>query len=561
MVNEVGQPVNHQELSASRARLDGAALPEQPWADGAAPPAGEPAGIATGLVSLAFISAAIRRGARLWGALALIGLIAGAGVYIAFPPSYQASASVLLTIGPFENLNTASADNQAIAQSRAVANLATRMLGLRQDPGILLADYRVMVAAPDVLQITVSAPSSSEAVIRANAVAAAFLRFRAGELEAEQSLAMKSAAQQVSQARQKLDAISSQIARLPARPTSAAQQAIFSELQRAQSQAATTLTLTQQGANGSRTATATTLAMQGSHVLDAAAAIHQSRLKRVGTRPAVGLAIGLALGLGIVVLRALSSDKLHRRDDIASALGAPVQVSVGEIRLSRRFGRKRGLAAADSTGIRRIVAHLRSEVPAAATAPATLAVLPVGEPETAVLSLVSLALACAHDGRNVLLADLLPDAPAARLLAGGEPGVHPVLRDGVQLLVAVPDGNDAVSTGPLRRSQPCAQGSSFTGAVRVASESADLVLTLAALDPSLAADDLPTWANTAVVVVTAGQSSWTQIHAAGQMLRLAGMRQVSAVLVGADQHDESLGLTGVPGPAAPAGPGPQGPSR
>jgi uncharacterized phage infection (PIP) family protein YhgE len=217
-------------------------------------------------------------------------------VYIAFPPSYQASASVLLTMGPFENLNTAPADNQAVAQSRAVARVATRMLGLSQDPGILLAEYRVAVAAPDVLQITVSAPSSSQAVVRANAVAAAFLRFRAGELEAEQRLAMRSPAQQLSQARQKLDAISKQIGQLPASPTSAAQQALLSKLQQEQSRAAAALTVTEQSANGTRTAAATTLAVQGSHVLDAAVPIHQSRLKRVATRPVVGLAIGLALG-------------------------------------------------------------------------------------------------------------------------------------------------------------------------------------------------------------------------------------------------------------------------
>jgi hypothetical protein len=43
-------------------------------------------------------------------------------------------------------------------------------------------------------------------------------------------------------------------------------------------------------------------------------------------------------------------------------------------------------------------------------------------------------------------------------------------------------------------------------------------------------------------MVTAGRSSWTKIHAAGEMVRLAGTRLVSAVLVGADKTDESLGV-------------------
>ena len=56
--------------------------------------------------------------------------------------------------------------------------------------------------------------------------------------------------------------------------------------------------------------------------------------------------------------------------------------------------------------------------------------------------------------------------------------------------------------------------------------------------------------NRAVAVVTAGRSSWTKINAVGEMIRLAGTRLVSAVLVGADKTDDSLGV--VPGRAGHA---------
>jgi hypothetical protein len=79
--------------------------------------------------------------------------------------------------------------------------------------------------------------------------------------------------------------------------------------------------------------------------------------------------------------------------------------------------------------------------------------------------------------------------------------------------------------------------------VAAACASADVLLTLTTLDPSLASDHLYTWTADAVVVVTAGRSSWTKIHAVGEMIRLAGTRLVSAVLVGADKWDESLGVT------------------
>ena len=72
--------------------------------------------------------------------------------------------------------------------------------------------------------------------------------------------------------------------------------------------------------------------------------------------------------------------------------------------------------------------------------------------------------------------------------------------------------------------------------------SADLLLTLVTLDPALGGEHLATWATNAVVVVSAGQSSAERIHGVGEMIRLAGMRLDSVVLIGADKSDESLGL-------------------
>jgi hypothetical protein len=69
------------------------------------------------------------------------------------------------------------------------------------------------------------------------------------------------------------------------------------------------------------------------------------------------------------------------------------------------------------------------------------------------------------------------------------------------------------------------------------------VLTLIPLDPSVGGDHLATWAADAVVVVTAARSSWTKIHAIGEMVRLSGTRLALALLIGADKTDESLGVT------------------
>jgi hypothetical protein len=89
---------------------------------------------------------------------------------------------------------------------------------------------------------------------------------------------------------------------------------------------------------------------------------------------------------------------------------------------------------------------------------------------------------------------------------------------------------------------------------------ADLLLTLVSLDPSFGGDHLSTWATDAVAVIAAGRSSSTKIHAVGEMTRLAGTRLVSAVLVGADKADESLGSTSPPSPSTPSPPAPPAPA-
>jgi hypothetical protein len=79
------------------------------------------------------------------------------------------------------------------------------------------------------------------------------------------------------------------------------------------------------------------------------------------------------------------------------------------------------------------------------------------------------------------------------------------------------------------------------GALVTACSSADLLLTLAALDPAFGGDHLGTWATNAVAVVTAGRSSAEMIHSVGEMIRLAAVRLDSVVLIGADKRDDSLG--------------------
>jgi capsular polysaccharide biosynthesis protein len=504
-----------------------------------------------GLASMGFIRAAIRRSARFCLAMAAAGLVIGAAVYLSSPPSYQASTTLYLMVGPEAQPGVAIANDQAVVQSRTVAGLALRKLGLRQSVASFLGSYTATPLTDRVMVITVSASSSADAVSQANALAAAFLQYNANQLETQQKLLFRSLDQQVTQARQQVASLTQQISQLSAQPASPTGRARLSSLRTQRDQAIAALTTLAQSNNTEQASTqeATAAQIKQSQVLDPASPVTPpSKLKHLVLYAVIGLIGALVLALGIVVIRALISERLYRRDDVARALSAPVKLSTGKVRRSGSRSGRSGLAAAENREIRRIVAYLRNTVAADSRDTPALAVVPVDDPKVPAISLVSLATSCAEQmGLRVMVADLCSTAPAARLLGVTEAGVHTARIDRGRIIVAIPDGEDVAPIGPLRRRAAEAQVPPRDNELAAAFAASDLLLTLAALDPSVGGEHLPTWASTAVAMVTAGRSSWTRIQAASEMIRLSGTRLVSGVLIGADKTDESLGVTHPPG--------------
>ena len=174
---------------------------------------------APGLVSLGFIKAAVRRSARFLFVMAVVGLLVGFGVYVRVSPLHtRPRRRCCLRISPYENTLTAAVNNQAMAETRAVAGLAVQELGLQQSASSFLSTYTATSVTDRLLTVTASAPSSNQAVLRASAVASAFLKFRADELQGQQNLVLESLNQQINQAKQRIDSIDAQISQLQASP-------------------------------------------------------------------------------------------------------------------------------------------------------------------------------------------------------------------------------------------------------------------------------------------------------------------------------------------------------
>lgn len=503
-----------------------------------------PADLGSGLVSLGFLLAALRRAARLICALALVGLLIGVGYVVARPPAHAATVSVLLVDDPAQNPIYEVQTDTALAESIPVATAVVRQLGLPQTPVSFASTYTVTPTTNTVLTFTVKAANTDAAVRIASAVAAQFLNYRAQYERSQQQQTVDQLNQQVTQAQQKFDSLKNQISTVSAQPSSPDQRAKLGKLQAQSETADEALIEVQQYVTqtAASSETVTQSMIRGSQVLNAAMPAKRSVPKSLAIYGGVGLAGGLALGIAIAIIAAVTSDRLRRRDDIAYAFGAPVRLSVGRLRSGRLPSPPRR-AAIQRRDMARVVDHLRTAVPGSSKGPVGLAVVAVDDTPTAARALIELAISKAQQGTRLVIADLSDGTHAARRLDIKGPGISGVTRGNARLLVVVPPGNEVAPVGPLQSHASPEGYAQADEAVTAACADADLVLSLVTLDPASGGEQLATWATDAVAMVTAGRSTAVRIHAVGEMIRLSGTRLSSVIVIDADGSDESLGLT------------------
>jgi capsular polysaccharide biosynthesis protein len=503
--------------------------------------------------SLGFLRAALRRTRRFWLLLGAIGFIIGCGIYVTFPPSYSASTTLLVTSAPGTDPTTAMLTEQSLAASLPVAAAVVKQLGLHESPSSVLAAYTVTPVTDQVLVITAKAPSSAQAVEWAQAIGEQFLKFRTNLLNTQEQQEQVALNAQVTQQQQSLTALGGKITSLggtipSATSTTPSQSkppsgqvgqlesqytAAYNKLETLKQQVIGTIAQNQ---------IIVTSQVDGSQVLNPATAAKHSTYKYVAYDIVTAAFGGLVVGMAIVVVRALISDRLRRRDDIAFALGVPVKLSVGPLKADR-FSFSPRAQAARQRDIRRVALHLRNAAPRNNRGEAgTLAILPIDNAPTVVPAVVQMAEACAKDGLRLAVADLVKGAPLAWALGVREAGTRPVQVGDARVIVVVPDPDDPAPSGPRREagSAPLASppGEDLLGAYRFA----DLLITFVELDPALGAEHLASWAADGVAIVTAGVTHGQKAYSVGEMLRLSGIHVVSAILANADETDESLGV-------------------
>ena len=521
----------------------GTPLPDALWAYDAYPvvdggPAPDDQG---GLVSIGYLGAAIGRKKKVWILTTVLGVLVAAGLYHTYHPTYTDTTTLLLALDPNLDSATAIQTDAVLAVDSAMAQQAMKKLGVQETVPSFLKTYAVSISTTsnNLLTFTATAGTSTAAYNEANALATTFLQYRAQVELGKESANTAAQDEQVTQTQQAISSIVEQIHKVRAEAYSTAQQSELTRLQTEQTNAQTFLTQMEQTVASdvatSRSQTAGLIA--GSRVLDTGIPAAQSTVKKFALAYGGGAIFGgLVLGLLIVVIGAVVSDRLRRRDDVAAALGAPVRVSVASG--GKRFGK--GGKQQEEADLKRVVAHLRDCVPSGSADAGSLVVVAVDETRFVSEAIRRLAILGAGEGKRVVVADLSGGA-LGDLFGTKEPGIHGVDAGGARVVLVTPERGGLAPIGPLPAPM---LGTPMDGIVNVHA-AADQFITLATVNPATGGAHLKSWGDEVVAVVTAGKSSVTRVQAAGEMVRFAGARLTSAVLLGADAKDDSLGYATV----------------
>jgi hypothetical protein len=484
------------------------------------------------MVNLRFLKGALRRRWRVWLGCALAGLVVGAGYHAVVPVKYTATATLYLAHAPDSDNTVVAQNDLAMLDTAAVGDRALAILGMKGVTGTkFLGKQPGTTQSDNVLTISMTGPSATEAVRRVDAVAKAYLEFRAKQYRAQNAAVVAAAGQQANDLRTRINQLNTEIAGLHGAGGSQ-----LTTLVAERATATTELTTLQQSIQQDDLATLSVI--HGSRVITPGTAVTTSKKKVFALDGLTGLAGGLGLGIFLVVAQAALSDRIRRREDLAAVLGAPVVVSVGPVK--RPFGARRrsllGLATGSDRQIATVARYFRDLSVESGGAP----VMVVAADDRLVPAAAVLAAAgtLVADDRRVVVVDATEDRVVASHLGVRAPGRLPVeIRTGCCVTLLVP-------------SMPWEEAADGVSEPNLTELLAHTVLVIASCGPSNGAWRLRTWARHAVVTVSSGASTVSRISTLGELLDAAGIGVVGTVLLDADPLDDSPGL---PVPGAPVG--------
>ncbi|MEU4115572.1 Wzz/FepE/Etk N-terminal domain-containing protein [Kitasatospora sp. NPDC028055] len=450
------------------------------------------------LLDLQSLVVAVRRRRRLWCALALLGLLAGAALAVLRPPPPSATAEVLVAHAADQpnDPGTLIRTDAALLRTTGIAAKALQALGSTEKPEDFMKEYAGAGLTNNLLEITVTGRSDAEAQSRAKALAEAFVADHVQRIQQAADAESKALLDQRDRMRQELDQVNQQIG-AGTQPNAAKGPANLESLYA--SRAELTARITDFGQRAAEAKVGAPRLVAGTQIVDAPHPVRQSLPKTAATDAGIGLVLGLCLGLAVAAVSAVVADRPVLRRDIAAHLGASVLAELDRVpRRSRgRWQLRRTRAARE-----RVTATLARTVRGCAE---PVSLLELGCAHSTGALALDLAGALTEQDGPVVVLDGLPGPQLAKRTA--KPGEPTVVR-----------GERAGAAPPPERR-----------------------LGVGSVAPGTAWTDLRHLGTRTVLVVRAGHGSAAWLHTVARRLADQRIQVLGVVLIDPDPRDRTDG--------------------
>lgn len=446
------------------------------------------------LLDLQALVVAVRRRRRLWCAMTLLGLLAGAAVAVLMPPQPSAVTKVLVAHKEDQPNDTGTLirTDVELLQTTRIADQALQALKSPEKPEDFMRDYRGTGLTNNVLQIDVTGDSDAEAVARAKALADAFVADHVRRMQETAEAEAKVLLDQRDRMREELAEVNKEIGdQSPSSDpkASAGIESLFARRAELDSRIADF----DQRAAEARTGTPKVIA--GTQIVDAPRAVRHSLPKTAATNAAIGLVLGLVLGLALAAVGTVVADRPVLRRDIAANLGASVIAELPR-RSGRRWQRRRTRTARE-----RLTVSLARTM-RGSTEPVSL--LELGCARSASAIALNVARAVAADEPVVVIDGLPGPQLAKRRPKPGDP--------------TVVSGEGVAAVSPQQRR-----------------------LGVGSVAPGTAWTDLQYLGTQTVLVVRAGHGSAAWLHTVARQLADQRIPVIGVVLIDPDPRDRTDG--------------------
>ena len=451
---------------------------------------------ATPLVDVHALVVAVRRRRRLWGTLALLGLLLGGATAVLMPTPPTAATEVLVAHAQDQpnDPGTLIRTDVALLQTTRIAGKALATLKSSESPEDFLKEYQGIGLTNNVLQITAKGTSDADALARAKALANAFVADHVARLNADADAQAAALVQQGNSLRNELVQVNKSIDNGPASsdPGAAATlETLYSQ------RASLTAQIADFDQRAQEARVGTPQLISGTQVVDVPHLVRHSLPRTAATDAGIGLVLGLVVGLALAAIGTVVADRPVLRREIAANLGASV---IAELRPARRRSVRLWQRRRTRDARQRLT---RTLVRTALSSTEPLSLLELGCARSTAVIAVDLARALAQEEPLVVVDGL----PGGRFPRRRKPGDPVVVRG--EFVATVPPQSDRIGVGSV------APGTAWT--------------------------DLQYLGTRTVLVVRAGHGGAAWLHSVARQLADLRIAVAGVVLIDPDPRDRTDG--------------------